>query len=79
MIWTEPPEREEAGSPNVVGAVAFGTAMDELERIGWDTIVGHEAALAARLYDGLRSIEACASSGRGASTPVPASTTAWPW
>ena len=34
VIWTEPPEREEAGSPNVVGAVAFGTAMDELERIG---------------------------------------------
>lgn len=57
VIWTDPPEREEAGSPNVVGAVAFGTAMDELERIGWDTIVGHEAALAAQLYDGLRAIE----------------------
>ena len=35
VIWTDPPEREEAGSPNVVGAVAFGAAMDELERIGW--------------------------------------------
>ena len=57
VIWTEPPEREEAGSPNVVGAVAFGTAMDELERIGWDTIVAHEAALAAQLYEGLRSID----------------------
>ena len=57
VIWTEPPEREEAGSPNVIGAVAFGTAMDELERIGWDAIVAHEAALAARLYDGLRSID----------------------
>ena len=43
VIWTDPPEREEAGSPNVVGAVAFGTAMDELERIGWDTIAAHEA------------------------------------
>ncbi len=57
VIWTEPPEREEAGSPNVVGAVAFGTAMGELERIGWDTIVAHEAALSARLHDGLRTIE----------------------
>ena len=57
VIWTEPPEREEAGSPNVVGAVAFGTAMDELERIGWDTIVAHEAALSARLHDGLRAID----------------------
>jgi selenocysteine lyase/cysteine desulfurase len=57
VIWTEPPEREEAGSPNVVGAVAFGTAMDELERIGWDSIVAHEAALSARLHDGLRAID----------------------
>ncbi len=57
VIWTEPPEREEAGSPNVVGAVAFGTAMDELGRIGWDTIRAHEAALSGRLHDGLRAID----------------------
>ena len=56
VIWTEAPEREEAGSPNVVGAVAFGTAMDELERIGWDAIRAHETALSSRLYDGLRAI-----------------------
>ena len=56
VIWTEPPEREEAGSPNVVGAVAFGTAMDELERIGWDAVRAHEAVLCARLHEGLRSI-----------------------
>jgi selenocysteine lyase/cysteine desulfurase len=56
VIWTEPPEREEAGSPNVVGAVAFGTAMDELEGIGWDAVHAHEAALCAQLYEGLRSI-----------------------
>ena len=36
VIWTDPPEREEAGSPNVIGAVAFGAAMDELARLGWD-------------------------------------------
>ncbi len=30
VIWTDPPEREEAGSPNVIGAIAFGAAMDEL-------------------------------------------------
>jgi selenocysteine lyase/cysteine desulfurase len=57
VIWTEPPEREEAGSPNVVGAVAFGAAMDELERIGWDVVHEHEAALSARLHDGLRSVD----------------------
>ncbi len=57
VIWTDPPEREEAGSPNVVGAVAFGKAMDELERIGWDTIAAHETVLATRLYEGLRAID----------------------
>ena len=56
VIWTEPPEREEAGSPNVIGAIAFGAAMDELERIGWDTITRHEAALSAQLHEGLRAI-----------------------
>jgi selenocysteine lyase/cysteine desulfurase len=57
VIWTEPPEREEAGSPNVVGVVAFGAAMDELLRIGWETIGAHEALLSARLHDGLRAID----------------------
>jgi selenocysteine lyase/cysteine desulfurase len=57
VIWTEPPEREEAGSPNVIGAVAFGAAMDELERIGWGAIEAHEAALSSRLHDGLRSLD----------------------
>ncbi len=56
VVWTEPPEREEAGSPNVVGAVAFGTAMDELERIGWDAVRAHEAALCVQLYEGLQAI-----------------------
>ncbi len=57
VIWTDPPDREEAGSPNVIGAVAFGAAMDEITRLGWDEISAHEAALSARLHDGLRAIE----------------------
>jgi selenocysteine lyase/cysteine desulfurase len=68
VIWTEPPEREEAGSPNVIGAVAFGAAMDELTRIGWDTIVEHEAALAGRLHQGLRAIEGVTVLGPGPDT-----------
>ena len=35
VVWTDPPEREEAGSPNVVGAVALHAAIDERrKRIG---------------------------------------------
>jgi selenocysteine lyase/cysteine desulfurase len=57
VIWSEPPEREEAGSPNVVGAVAFDTAMTELGRIGWDRVERHEAALGRMLRDGLAAID----------------------
>jgi selenocysteine lyase/cysteine desulfurase len=68
VIWTEPPEREEAGSPNVVGAVAFGAAMDELGRIGWEAIGRHEAALSTRLHEGLRSIHGVRVLGPGPGT-----------
>jgi selenocysteine lyase/cysteine desulfurase len=57
VVWTEPPEREEAGSPNVVGAVALEAALDTLETIGWTRIMAHEAALARRLRRGLDAIE----------------------
>ena len=55
--WTEPPDREEAGSPNVMGAVALEAALEELGRIGWATISAHEHALASRLRRGLAAIE----------------------
>jgi selenocysteine lyase/cysteine desulfurase len=55
--WTEPPEREEAGSPNVIGAVALETALDELGRIGWDVIQAHERQLARRLRSRLEAVD----------------------
>jgi selenocysteine lyase/cysteine desulfurase len=75
VIWTEPPDREEAGSPNVVGAVAFGAAMDELEQLGWDTIRAHEAALSERLHRGLRSIDGVRVLGPGPASAGSASDT----
>jgi selenocysteine lyase/cysteine desulfurase len=57
VVWTDPPEREEAGSPNVVGAVALHAAIDGLGTIGWDTVAGHDRAMASRLRDGLARIE----------------------
>jgi selenocysteine lyase/cysteine desulfurase len=56
VAWTEPPEREEAGSPNVVGAVALHAAIDELCRIGWDAIAAHDRALYERMRTGLVAI-----------------------
>ena len=57
VVWTEPPDREEAGSPNVLGAVALGEALGELRRIGWDALVAHERRLADRLRRGLAAID----------------------
>ncbi len=58
--WADLPDREEAGSPNVVGAVAQAKAMLCLKQIGMDAIAQHEAKLTAHLLkkmarlDGLR-------------------------
>ena len=57
VIWTAPPDREEAGSPNVVGAIALHAAVDALTTLGWDTIIRHERVLADRLLGGLASID----------------------
>ena len=56
VVWTSPPDREEAGSPNVIGAVALGAAIGELERIGRPAIEAHDRALSGRLHAGLRAI-----------------------
>jgi selenocysteine lyase/cysteine desulfurase len=68
VIWTDPPDREEAGSPNVIGAVAFGAAMDELARLGWDAVMKHEATLSTRLHEGLRAIDGVRVLGPGPGT-----------
>jgi selenocysteine lyase/cysteine desulfurase len=57
VVWTDPPEREEAGSPNVLGAVALHAAIDEFARLGWDTVADHDDAIGRRLRDGLASID----------------------
>ncbi len=57
VAWSAPPEREEAGSPNVIGAVALHAAIDELGRLGWDAITAHDRRLAAQLRSGLAGIE----------------------
>jgi len=43
--WADCPDRDEAGSPNVVGAVAFAAALRALSRIGMAKIATHEAEL----------------------------------
>lgn len=47
VVWSQPPEREEAGSPNTVGAIAMAAAAAQLEAIGMETVAAHEAELTA--------------------------------
>jgi selenocysteine lyase/cysteine desulfurase len=45
VAWAELPDREEAGSPNVVGAVALAAAVETITAMGRERIAAHEAAL----------------------------------
>jgi selenocysteine lyase/cysteine desulfurase len=56
VVWSEPPDREEAGSPNVVGAVAMGLALKFLTDVGMETVAAHEAELTAHALDLLSRI-----------------------
>ncbi|GGM09749.1 aminotransferase class V-fold PLP-dependent enzyme [Promicromonospora citrea] len=55
--WHEGPARHEAGSPNVVGAVALAAACEELAALDPAEVVVHESALRQRLVEGLEAID----------------------
>lgn len=45
--WADIPDRNEAGTPNVIGAVAFAAALEALKSIGIGRIAAYEARLTA--------------------------------
>ena len=47
VVWAGPPDRDEAGSPNTVGAVALAAAIRQLEQVGMENVAAHEAQLTA--------------------------------
>ena len=57
VAWAPLPDKEEAGSPNVVGAVAFAKALLCLQEIGMDALAEHEARLTAHLLRKLARID----------------------
>ena len=56
IAWAPPPDRDEAGSPNVVGAVALAAALETLNAIGMDAVAAHEAELTAYALRGLAGV-----------------------
>jgi selenocysteine lyase/cysteine desulfurase len=56
VVWADAPDRFEAGSPNVLGAVALGAACDWLSRTGMEAIAERERALSRHLWNRLAAV-----------------------
>ncbi|TFG95358.1 MAG: aminotransferase class V-fold PLP-dependent enzyme, partial [Calditrichales bacterium] len=54
--WTDAPEKEEAGTPNVAGAIALAKALKLIMQIGMDKIAEHEAELTRYALKELKKI-----------------------
>jgi selenocysteine lyase/cysteine desulfurase len=54
--WRDLPEREEAGTPDIVGVVALAAAIRMLESVGWDAIIRHEQELTRYALEKLERI-----------------------
>lgn len=57
VAWAETPDRDEAGSPNVVGAVALAASIRSLRQIGMQAIADHEAELTSYTLERMREVE----------------------
>ncbi len=54
--WKDLPEREEAGTPDIVGVVALAKVITLIEEVGFDSIIEHEAKLTAYALEKLNAI-----------------------
>lgn len=56
VVWAAPPDLEEAGTPNVVGAVALAKSIQVLQSIGMEAVAEYERSLTRHLLTRLASI-----------------------
>jgi selenocysteine lyase/cysteine desulfurase len=56
VFWTSAPERDEAGSPNVIGALALAESLKYFSEIGMSTIAAHEAELTRYALENLLAL-----------------------
>jgi cysteine desulfurase/selenocysteine lyase len=64
--YREPPQRFEAGTPDIAGAIGLGTAADYLERIGMERIAARDAELLGYATAALQAIPGLHLVGRAA-------------
>lgn len=56
VAWAGMPDRDEAGSPNVVGAVAMAAAAQTLMDVGMDQVAAHEEQLIRYTLERLQTV-----------------------
>lgn len=56
VVWADPPEKEEAGTPNLMGVVALTESIKVLESIGMEEIDRYEKDLILYALDQLKEI-----------------------
>ncbi len=56
LHWADPPEKDEAGTPNTVGVVALGKVLLTLNQIGMDRLAEHEMELTHHMLKKMREI-----------------------
>jgi cysteine desulfurase/selenocysteine lyase len=57
VAYVAAPERFEAGTPNVAGAVGLAAALDFVNGLGWDSIRRHDEFLVACLLDAVEDLD----------------------
>jgi len=55
-VYNEPPQRFEAGTPNIAGAIGLKAALDYLTGVGLESVAAHEADLLAYGTEALSAI-----------------------
>ena len=55
--YADPPQRFEAGTPNIAGVIAMGTGLEYIESVGREQIAAHEQHLLAYANAQLETIE----------------------
>ncbi len=56
VFWTDVPEKEEAGTPNVAGAIALAKALQVIDEVGMDNVAAHESRLTKYALHGMKKI-----------------------
>ena len=56
VMWAEAPEKQEAGTPNILGLLALAKAIKIVEAVGIEKIATHEQHLTTLMLEGLSAI-----------------------